>query len=83
MEAILDFVFERYFNDSVLFGTIEDGLAGAERLNRSGLDEIACLIDYGIAPATMLEGLKPLAGTLAKVNAVSTLPEDDFYWCRS
>ncbi len=27
LDAILDFAFERYFNDSGLFGTVEDALA--------------------------------------------------------
>lgn len=78
MEAILDFAFERYFNDSGLFGTVEDGLARAEQLKRIGVDEIACLIDYGIAPAVVLEGLKPLARVLARANAGTVLAEDDF-----
>ena len=30
LEAILDFAFERYFNESGLFGTVEDALSGGE-----------------------------------------------------
>lgn len=61
LEGILDFAFERYFNDSGLFGTIEDALARVEQLQAIGVSEIACLIDYGIAADQVLEGLKPLA----------------------
>lgn len=78
MEAILEFAFQRYFNDSGMFGTIDDGVARAEELKRIGVDEIACLIDYGIAVDTVMEGLKPLAEVLARSNAGSTLEEDDF-----
>lgn len=78
MEAILEFAFQRYFNDSGMFGTIEDGVARAEELKRIGVDEIACLIDYGIAVDTVMEGLKPLAEVLARSNAGSALEEDDF-----
>src|SRR5690606_27394216 len=60
-EAILDFAFQRYFEDSGLFGTVEDGLARVEQLKRIGVDEIACLIDYGLPCETVLEGLAPLA----------------------
>ncbi|RBW61609.1 peptide synthetase [Phaeobacter gallaeciensis] len=78
LEAILDFAFERYFEDSGLFGTVEDGLARAESLKRIGVDEIACLIDYGIDPDVVLEGLTPLAEVLKRANAPSTVAEDDF-----
>ncbi|MCA0869495.1 LLM class flavin-dependent oxidoreductase [Seohaeicola saemankumensis] len=78
LEAILDFAFERYFEDSGLFGTVQDGLARVEQLKRIGVDEIACLIDYGIAPDVVLEGLKPLAEVLRLSNAPSDLAEDDF-----
>ena len=78
MEAILEFAFQRYFNDSGLFGTIDDGIARAEQLKRIGVDEIACLIDYGISVPEVMEGLKPLAEVLSRSNAGSALAEDDF-----
>lgn len=78
LEAILDFAFERYFEESGLFGTVEDGLARVEQLKRIGVDEIACLIDYGIAPELVLEGLEPLAELLRRANAPTRLAEDDF-----
>jgi len=77
MEAILEFAFQRYFNDSGLFGTIADALARTEELKRIGVDEIACLIDYGIAVDKVLEGLKPLAEVLRRTNAGSVLEADD------
>ncbi|WP_299557653.1 MupA/Atu3671 family FMN-dependent luciferase-like monooxygenase [uncultured Sulfitobacter sp.] len=78
MEAILEFAFQRYFNDSGLFGTVEDGIARTEELKRIGVDEVACLIDYGIDVDTVLEGLKRLADVLARANAGSALEADDF-----
>lgn len=78
MDAILDFAFQRYFEDSGLFGTVEDGVARIEQLKRIGVDEVACLIDYGIAPEVVLEGLKPLAEVLRRVQAPSELAADDF-----
>ncbi len=78
LEAILDFAFERYFEESGLFGTIEDALARVEELKRIGVDEVACLIDYGIAPATVLDGLRPLAEVLRRANRTPELAADDF-----
>ncbi|MEC8015370.1 MAG: MupA/Atu3671 family FMN-dependent luciferase-like monooxygenase [Pseudomonadota bacterium] len=77
LEAILEFAFERYFEDSGLFGTVEDALQRVEQLKRIGVDEIACLIDYGIAPEVVLEGLKPLAEVLRLSNAPQELAADD------
>ncbi len=78
LEAILDFAFQRYFEDSGLFGTVEDALARVEQLKNIGVDEIACLIDYGIAPQKVLEGLRPLAEVVARANEEVALAEDDF-----
>ncbi|MEP2718651.1 MupA/Atu3671 family FMN-dependent luciferase-like monooxygenase [Pseudophaeobacter sp.] len=78
LEAILEFAFERYFEDSGLFGTVDDALARTEELKRIGVDEIACLIDYGIAPDVVLEGLKPLAEVLKRANTPQELAADDF-----
>ncbi len=78
MDAILDFAFQRYFNDSGMFGTVADGLARTEQLRRIGVDEIACLIDYGIAVETVLAGLEPLAEVLAQANRRVELAQDDY-----
>ena len=78
LEAILDFAFERYFQESGLFGTVEDALARTEQLKRIGVDEIACLIDYGITPELVMQGLEPLAEVLQRANAPVELDEDDF-----
>ncbi|MFC6638684.1 LLM class flavin-dependent oxidoreductase [Sulfitobacter sp. JBTF-M27] len=78
LDAILEFAFQRYFNDSGLFGTVADGVARVEELKRIGVDEIACLIDYGIDPALVMEGLKPLAEVLKLSNADGALDADDF-----
>jgi hypothetical protein len=78
MDAILEFAFERYFEDSGLFGTIADGVARTEQLKRIGVDEIACLIDYGIEPALVMKALEPLAEVLRLANAPAELADEDF-----
>ncbi len=76
--AILDFAFHRYFEDSGLFGTVEDAIARVEQLKRIGVGEVACLIDYGIAPEKVMEGLYPLAEVVKRSNAGGAVEEDDF-----
>ncbi|MGR3617832.1 MAG: MupA/Atu3671 family FMN-dependent luciferase-like monooxygenase [Paracoccaceae bacterium] len=76
LEAILDFAFERYFEDSGLFGTVEDAVARVDDLKKIGVSEIACLIDYGIEPAVVLEGLKPLAEVLKRSNQIALSEQD-------
>ncbi|MFD1342242.1 MupA/Atu3671 family FMN-dependent luciferase-like monooxygenase [Litorisediminicola beolgyonensis] len=78
LEGILDFAFERYFNDSGLFGTVEDALARVDEVRAIGVTEIACLIDYGIAADTVLDGLRPLAEVVEAANRTAGPAEDDF-----
>ncbi|MBL4928221.1 MupA/Atu3671 family FMN-dependent luciferase-like monooxygenase [Fuscibacter oryzae] len=76
--AILDFAFQRYFDDSGLFGTVDDAIARVEQLKRIGVGEVACLIDYGIAPEKVLEGLYPLAEVVKRANSGGGVEEDDY-----
>lgn len=76
--AILDYAFHRYFDDSGLFGTVEDALARVEQLKRIGVTEVACLVDYGIAPEKVMEGLYPLAEVVKRANAGGGVEDDDF-----
>lgn len=59
-DALLDHAFDRYFETSGLFGTPEDCLPLIRRLQAIGVDEIGCLIDFGIATDTVLESLPAL-----------------------
>lgn len=78
LEGILDFAFQRYFEDSGLFGTVEDCLQRVEELKRIGVDEITCLIDYGIPVPQVLDGLRPLAEVLRLANLETALDDNDY-----
>ncbi len=69
MDAILEFAFLRYFEDSGLFGTVEDAVARVDQISAIGVDEIACLIDFGVPAATAMEALTPLAEVVAAVKS--------------
>ncbi len=68
LEGILDFAFQRYFEESGLFGTIEDAVTRVEEVKSIDVDEVACLIDYGIPSAKVLAALTPLAEVLRRAN---------------
>lgn len=69
MDAIIEFAFLRYFDDSGLFGTVEDAVARVDQLSAIGIDEIACLIDFGVPSEIALDALVPLAEVVAAVKA--------------
>jgi acyl-CoA synthetase (AMP-forming)/AMP-acid ligase II/precorrin-6B methylase 2/acyl carrier protein len=60
MDALLDHAFERYYASAGLFGTPEGCLATVDRLREMGVDEIACLIDFGVDTDTVLANLASL-----------------------
>ncbi len=59
--ALLGRAFDRYFETSGLFGTPASCLARVGELARLGVDEIACLVDFGIATDVVLASLDRLA----------------------
>lgn len=59
-EALLEHAFDRYFETSGLFGTPEGCLELIQRLRRIGVNEIGCLIDFGIPVTTVLDHLPAL-----------------------
>jgi natural product biosynthesis luciferase-like monooxygenase protein len=69
LEAILEFAFLRYFEDSGLFGTVEDATERVRQLREIGVDEVACLIDFGLPAQTVLEALVPLAEVVRLARA--------------
>jgi len=60
MNALLDHAFERYFATAGLFGTPDSCLATVDRLRNLGVDEIACLIDFGVDADAVLASLPQL-----------------------
>ncbi|TFZ02999.1 LLM class flavin-dependent oxidoreductase [Ramlibacter henchirensis] len=69
MDALLDHAFNRYYGTSALIGTPERCLELVDKVQAAGVDEIACLIDFGIAPATVIEHLRDLKGLMELARA--------------
>ena len=75
-DAILDHAFERYFNDSGLFGSIETCLDQVDRIKAIGANEIACLVDFGVDTERVLSSLPRLAEVRRRANEnIEAAPE--------
>ncbi|HEU5231006.1 MAG TPA: amino acid adenylation domain-containing protein [Ktedonobacteraceae bacterium] len=60
LDMLAELAFERYRQSAALFGTPESCLPLVERLSAIGVDEIACLIDFGMSFAEVMGGLQQL-----------------------
>jgi len=59
-EVVLDHAFERYFGSAALMGTPTSCLPLLRQLRTIGVDEVACLIDFGVDDEHALAALRPL-----------------------
>ncbi len=57
VDAMMAHAFDRYFETSGLFGTPHMCLERVRELQALGVDEVACLVDFGIATDTVLAHL--------------------------
>jgi natural product biosynthesis luciferase-like monooxygenase protein len=57
VEEILDMTFDRYYENASCMGSLDTAHASVKRFEAAGVDEIACLIDFGVAPRIVLESL--------------------------
>ena len=77
MDVIMDHAFERYFKAAGLFGTPRSCVATIDRLKELGVDEVACLVDFGVDEASVLESLVHLDELRRLTNAQSSDDDDD------
>ena len=64
LDSLLDFAFERYFETSGLFGSVAEAAAMIDKCKSYGIDEVACLIDFGVDDQSVLDHLPYLAEVL-------------------
>jgi natural product biosynthesis luciferase-like monooxygenase protein len=74
MDAILAHAFDRYFETSGLFGTPETCLKMIGAVKAHDIDEVACLIDFGVSPDMVLANLAHL-NALRNLCSVRHQPE--------
>ncbi|MGB5810016.1 MAG: MupA/Atu3671 family FMN-dependent luciferase-like monooxygenase, partial [Polyangiales bacterium] len=72
MDALIDHAFERYYENSGLFGTPDRCIDMVNRVREAGIDEIACLVDYGVPAADVHPRLPLIAQVMQAANASAT-----------
>lgn len=70
LDAVLEFAFLRYYESSGLFGTPDRCRETVDTLKGIGVDEIACLIDFGVDTDTVLASL-PVLDTIRQQSNVA------------
>jgi natural product biosynthesis luciferase-like monooxygenase protein len=77
IDAMVEYAFDRYFEHSGIFGTPDSCQKTIDHLKEIGVDEVACLIDFGVDTEACLAGLEHL-NTL-KQRAQAAVPSREPY----
>lgn len=57
---VLDYAYQRYFRTGAIFGTVEEGRRIVDQAIAAGVDEIACLVDFGVDYSVVRQSLPHL-----------------------
>jgi natural product biosynthesis luciferase-like monooxygenase protein len=76
MDALLDHAFERYYRTAGLFGTPARCAEIVDKLRDIDVDEVGCLLDYGVPSATIMEHMPLLAEVRRLANATNDASSD-------
>nr|WP_281502789.1 MupA/Atu3671 family FMN-dependent luciferase-like monooxygenase [Aliiroseovarius sp. F47248L] len=68
LDVLLDHAFDRYYRTSGLFGTPDSAGEIVRRVAEMGVDEIACLIDFGIDTDVVLENLPNIKALMVNLE---------------
>jgi natural product biosynthesis luciferase-like monooxygenase protein len=60
VETLVRRSFDRYYDSGALLGSVEKGQRLVSRMRAIGVDELACLIDFGLPTGEVLDGLEYL-----------------------
>ncbi|RKH36646.1 amino acid adenylation domain-containing protein, partial [Corallococcus sicarius] len=69
LDALLEHTFEHHAKVTGLIGTVESGLQRLRDVRAADVDEVTCLIDFGLETPVVLEGLRRLAKVRALAEA--------------
>ncbi|WP_038296370.1 hybrid non-ribosomal peptide synthetase/type I polyketide synthase [[Scytonema hofmanni] UTEX B 1581] len=76
-DYILSAAYDRYVQTSALIGTPDSCIEIVEKLLTIGVDEIACLIDFGVEEEAVLASLPHVKTLKERINKVKT---DDWFY---
>jgi natural product biosynthesis luciferase-like monooxygenase protein len=65
-DELLDLTVDRYLNGQSLIGTPDSVLPFIDEFKRAGVDELACLIDFGIDDGETIRSLQRLSGLASR-----------------
>ncbi len=68
LEQIIDTAFNRYYQSASLFGTVDSCYAKAQAYAKIGVNEIACLVDFGIDNQVTLAELNNVVELQQKIK---------------
>ncbi len=68
-DALLDHAFERYYETAGLFGSADTCLRIVDQIKGIDVDDIACLIDFGVPSDAAMQALPRLASVFRESNA--------------
>jgi natural product biosynthesis luciferase-like monooxygenase protein len=68
MEELLDLTFERYFERAALMGTVQSCQPWLSQLANIGVNEIACLVDFGVSTDEALASFQYVSELRAAVQ---------------
>jgi natural product biosynthesis luciferase-like monooxygenase protein len=77
MQGLLEHSFNRYYETSGLFGTPESCLKQVDSIKAIGVDEVACLIDFGVDSPSVLSHLEYL-NELRKIATPRRVADADY-----
>lgn len=75
MDNLLEFAFQRYFRTSGLFGTPDSAVETVAKCDAIGVDEIACLIDFGIDTEVVMQQLPYLEQLKSKCSKLTSIQQ--------
>jgi natural product biosynthesis luciferase-like monooxygenase protein len=71
LNKIVDYSYERYFKTGTLFGSVAETKATAEHAVRVGVNEIACLMDFGVDYQLVMDSLPYLRQLKEEMESVA------------
>lgn len=72
VDFLVEQAFDRYYRDGGLLGTVEKARRIVDRFRDIGVDELACLIDFGVPTSSVLAGLENLNALRALSTQTAT-----------
>lgn len=75
-DALLDYTFERYYDERSLMGSPERCLKRVRELQQAGVHEIACLVDFGLDHDTVLRGIRNLGELIQQTSQTNQTRQD-------